>query len=283
MAGIRNKILLVFYVVVTGIVLLYFLFPTNAVKDHLASRINQNVSGAQVDIGSLGLRFPMSLSFGDVSVIKNGAVLFSVDRVKVSPKWFSLLTSRKAFRFKGLTYQGGFSGTFWAEFDGGGISGSASGSFSEIMLGQLPVLESQPRLDLSGNLSGSFQIEASTMAPANGSGNIVVTDCNLAFSESLQNIQRLLNIEQFEFEHIHADLFFEGGNLEIANGELEGAQMNGSVAGSIFIASPMSRSDMDLEIAVTPLLYSSLSEINELTFRVTGTFENPNFSPVPTR
>jgi hypothetical protein len=119
--------------------------------------------------------------------------------------------------------------------------------------------------------------------PATGSGEIVVSNCNLVLSEPLLDIQRLLNIDQLEFEHMQADLFFEDGSLEIQNGEFDGTQFSGSVSGTVFFRSPISRSDLNLEIAVTPLLYSNLSEINELTFRVTGTFENPSFSSVPTR
>jgi type II secretion system protein N len=283
MDGKRKKLLLAAYVVLTGIILLYVLFPANAVRDHLANRINRNISEARVGIGSLGLRFPFSLSLLDVTVSKNESVLFGADRVKISPKWFSLLSSRKAFRFKGKTYQGDFSGSVRTGSNGERMTASASGRFSEIMLGKLPLITNQSRMDLSGILSGSFEIDASTSEPTTGSGEIYVSDCNLVLSDPLLDIQRLLNIEKLEFAKIQADLLFEDGSLEIQNGLFEGTQFSGSVSGTVFFRSPVSRSDLNLEIAVTPLLYSKLSEINELTFRVTGTLENPNFSSVPTQ
>jgi len=283
MTGIRKKTLFGCYILATVVVLLYVLFPTDAVKDYLADRFNRNVSNVQVAIGSLGLRFPPSLSLREVTIFNNDATLLSVDRLRLSPRWLSLFSSRKGVRFRGQTCQGDISGSAWAEPNDGGQEASAAGTFSEIRLGLLQVLQEQSRLGLAGTLSGSFQIEVSSMQPVTGSGSIVVSDCSLALSDSLQDIQRLLNIQQLGFQRITADIDLEGSSLAIQNGVLEGSELSGTVSGSIFLESPVSRSDMDLEIAVTLLHSSTLSEINEVTFRATGTFENPRFDLVPAR
>lgn len=273
MTGFRKKILLGFYILAIGIVLLYVLFPADAVKNHLANKINRNVSEVQVAIGSLRLGFPPALTLKEVTFSKNGTLLGSMDILKLSPGWLSLFSSRKAFKFKGQAYQGDVSGSCRVSFENDGIEASASVNFSEIRLEQVPALKAQTRDGLTGALSGSFQADASSTNPAAGNGHIFISDCNFALPEPLMGIQQL------EFQRVEADFDFEGRKLEIRDGELDGTEFNGSVAGSIYFESPTAGSEMDLDIEVIPLLSSTLSEISEITVRATGTFEDPNIKP----
>lgn len=277
MTGIRKKILFGFYILAIGIILLYVLFPADAVKNHIANRINQIVSEVQVNIGSLRLGFPPALTLKEVTFSRNGAVLGSMDFLKLTPGWLSLFSGRKAFMFKGRTYQGSVSGHCRVAFKNDGIEASVSGDFSGIRLEQVPVLKAQTRDSLTGSLSGSFQADASSMDPATGNGHIFVSECNFVLPEALMSIQQL------EFQRVEADLNFEGRNLEIMDGEMDGTEFNGSVTGSIYFESPIAGSEMDLEIEVIPLLSSTFSEISGLTLRATGTFENPNLNIVPVR
>lgn len=277
MTGIRRKILYGFYILVIGIILLYVLFPTDPIRNHLVNRIDQNVSEVQVVIGSLRLGFPPALRLKDVSFSKNGTVLGSLDFLKLTPGWLSLFSGRKEFKFKGQTYQGSISGSGWVAFQNAEIEASASGSFSEIRLEQVPVLQAQTRIGLTGTLSGSFQADAASTTPVTSSGHVFISDCNFVLPVPL------MSIEQLEFQRVEADFDVEGRNLEIMDGELDGTEFNGNVAGSIYFESPISGSEMDLEIEVIPLLSSTLSEISALTVRATGTFENPNLNIVPAR
>lgn len=277
MTGIRKKILFGFYILVIGIILLYVLFPADAVRNHLANRINQNVSEVQVAIGSLRLGFPPALTLKEVTVSKNGTLLGSMDVLKLTPGWLSLFSGRKTFKFKGQTYQGSVSGSFWVAFKNHGIEASASGDFSGIRLEQVPVIKAQARVGLTGTLSGSFQADTGSVDPATGNGHVFISECNFVLPSALMSIQQL------EFQRVEADFDFEGRNLEIKDGELDGTEFNGNVAGSIYFASPIAESEMDLEIEVIPLLSSTLSEISGLTVRTTGTFENPNLNIVPVR
>lgn len=277
MTGMRKNILFGFYALLMGLVLLYVLFPADAVRDHLANRINRNLSEAQVTIGSLRLGFPPALSLGDTMISRNGAVLLSMERLKLTPDWLSLFSSRKAFRFSGRTCQGKVSGSFWVASNNDGLEASASGFFSEISLEQVPALQKQRRIDLTGTLSGSFQADTASMNTVTGRGNILVSDGFLVPPAPLLNIQR------FDFQRFEADFDFEGRALEIHDGELEGAEFDGTVSGSIYFETPFSGSEMELEIEVVPLLSSTASEANELKIRATGTFKDPKLTIVPVR
>jgi type II secretion system protein N len=154
--------------------------------------------------------------------------------------------------------------------------------FEKIRLDAPPSIE-RLKPDLTGVVSGSFDMVASGNDAVSGTGSIVVSNFSLALSDLAPGIRRLLNLERFEFERITADLFLNGNDLEIQNGEFDGPQLKGRVSGNIFLKYPMPASGLDLEVAATPLLYSTVSEINEFNFRVTGTFEKPKFSIVSTR
>ncbi len=277
MTGTRKKILFIFYILLTGLVLLYLLFPADAVRNDIANRIQQNVPNVQVTIGSLRLAFPPALSFGDVSFSSDGTILFSMDRLKLTPRWRTLLFSTKIFSFKGVAYHGMISGTLSAVMSGDSPVISATGSFSGIQLEQIPAVRKQTSSALSGSLSGNFHLDASSMNQPAFGGHISVSDCNFVPPFSFLDMKRL------DFDSIEADLDFDGDNLDIQGGNLVGPEMTGTVNGNIYFETPLSRSELDLDISVTPLQSSKFSGINVLTFKATETFENPKLTLVSTR
>lgn len=277
MTGTKKTALFILYILLTGTIMLYILFPSSAVKDHIANTINRNISDIHVDIGTLRLSFPPAVVLRDVTIEGDDNVLFFMERLKLTPRWHSMIFAKKALNFRANAYQGEISGSLSARTNREGAEVSASGTFSKMLLEQVPPVRAQLGDRLTGIVSGNFQLNAISHQPATGSGTIYVSDCSFIPSSSFMNLDRL------SFQQIEAEFDFDGNYLEILNADLQGTELTGSAAGSIVFWSPISRSKMNLEVAVTPLLSSSLSGINALTFRASETFENPRFSIVSSR
>ena len=277
MSDPKKTALFILYILVTGIVLIYVLFPSSAVKDHITNRINRNTTDLRVDIGDLRLVFPPAILLREVTIENNKNGLFFIDRLKLSPRWRSMMLARNALNFRAEAYRGEISGYLSTVTNKEGTQISATGTFSQMQVENIPVVSAQLGDHLTGILSGNFQLDTISPQPATGNGTVYISDGNLISPVSYLNLDRL------NFQRIEAEFSFDGNYLEILNAELQGPEMTGSASGTIFLESPISGSRMDIEIELTPLLSSSLSGINTLTIRAGETFGNPKMTIVQAR
>ncbi len=277
MTDAKKTALLTFYIFLTGTILLYILFPAGAVRDHITNRINQESPEAQLAIGTLGLSFPPSVLLTEVAIEINGDLFFVFDRLKLTPRWRSIFSAEKVFRFMAEAYGGEMSGFFSTGNNGGDGRLSASCLFSQMHLEEMPMISSHLGDRLSGILDGNFEMEAVPQQMATGSGNVFITNCNFLMPVSFLDNDRL------SFHQVEAEFALKDNNLDILNAEMQGPELTGKVSGCIFFETPIERSEMDLVIAVTPLLSSPLSEINALTFRAIETFDAPQLTIVSAR
>ncbi len=77
MTKTRKITLFVLYAVLVGALLLYVLFPSDAVRNAIVNRIQRDAPDLQLSIGDLKPKFPLALSMKDVIFSKKETVLFS--------------------------------------------------------------------------------------------------------------------------------------------------------------------------------------------------------------
>lgn len=276
MNATRKTALLIGYILLTGTIFLYFLFPSVAVKDHFTHRLNGELRDINIEIGDLRPVFPVSVSLDELTAEKNGTLLLSMDRLKLSPRWYSLLLSEKTTRFIADTCQGEVKGRASVSSTvqkGKTVNDiAASGTFSNIQLNEIPIIQTQFNDRLSGILSGDIQLQSITSTSAEGSGTFFISNCNFALPVTL------LNLEEIRIDHGEAEFEIHGNLIEILGAEVEGPELSGVATGAISIKFPISRSTMDLDVSITPLQSSTLSGIKALRLELSGTFENPKIN-----
>ena len=283
----RKKVLFVLYVVLIGVILLYALFPSDAVRNAIANRIQQAVPDLRVDVGDLNPAFPFSLSMEDVMFSKKGTPLFSADRLTLKPRWLSMLSSGKEIKVDAVAYGGKISGVISLMQGSENGSVSIKGTFSDLQLEQISALQENIDAGLSGSASGRLHLDDVSARQTFGSGSFSVTDCTVALPSPIMEIDRL------SFQKIDLAFDIEGNRVELQQGDFLGQELSAVVAGSISIESPADRSVMDLDIIVTPerlflsklddknsagLLTSLLSEQGSFNLGVTGSMASPRYT-----
>ena len=277
MTDFRKKILVACYIILAALFFLYHLFPEDSVRMYLSNRINRDLSNVQLAIGNLDLVFPLSLSLREVSVSNGDNVLMSLDRLKIKPRLFSLLSAHKRFTFKGESYAGTVSGNIDLKTGQDGMDITLSCNVSGMEMAQIPAIRTQQKLGFRGTLAGDFNLNATSMGLEAGDGNVMLTD--VSFTPTLP----LPGIDLLSFDQIDSNFTLDRNSLEIQNCNLDGPDVTAGITGNIFLDYPLPRSELNLEISASLLQSSTLSEINAYTFKVTGTFEAPKFAPVSTR
>ena len=87
MTDTRKKILVAVYVLLTGVVLLYILFPSDSVKNYIINTFHLNAPNMQMTVGSLRLTFPPGVSIRNIALLDNETEVLNLDQVSLYPKW----------------------------------------------------------------------------------------------------------------------------------------------------------------------------------------------------
>ncbi len=287
MTKTRKITLFVLYAVLVGALLLYVLFPSDAVRNAIVNRIQRDAPDLQLSIGDLKPKFPLALSMKDVIFSKKETVLFFADRLTLRPGWMSLFTSDKEIIFNAIAYQGNMSGVISSTRKSGSDIFSIKGIFSGLQLDRIPALQEQINIGLSGTASGQLHFDDVSVRETIGSGEVFVTDCVVIPSISM------IGLDTLNFNRIDLSFDVEGNKLELQKGDFQGPELSATLSGSIVFETPNDRSVLNLDITVTPqqqllskldntgsaeLFSSLLSEQDDFNLRVTGLLGTPRWA-----
>lgn len=278
------------YVVLVTAMLLYYLFPAQAVEEFLdnsVSRINPEFAFKAEKIRPwipAGLRITAGKIY--LSNTPDPAV-FKTDSFFIGPQILKLVKGEYSFDLDGKAYKGDINGTL--HFTGAEKDVFASEiTFRNFALAEYNFLTEKFKHRLSGNLSGEIAYSNKSAGTAGGSGrlDLRLRDGRLQFSVPLFNISSL------DLQSIKLEAELNRRQITIIKAELAGPEANGSMTGSIQLQKDISLSQLNLKGTLEPLpeFYKNHPEIRELLkamkkrvkrgqyfFTLTGTLGDPKF------
>jgi len=269
---------------------LYILFPSDAVKkfvEHKLGGINPDLS---ISIGNINPAFPPGVRLNTVSFYYVRSLLLDAETIKIVPKIFSVFSSKKAFSFKSVVYDGIINGKALIGSNAGHIKVDANLSgiqIKDIPAIQIPAGIEKEKYKITGILDGKV-----TYSNNKGSGRVAgakldVSDCRIKFKEPV------FNHENFTFSKIEADLAAIKKRLQIKSCTIEGDKVNASVSGSIVTKKYLGSSVLNLKgkIKLKPSFFGNMqknllasifpkkmSGNSSFSFKIGGTFDNPEFT-----
>ena len=277
------------YVVLVSLVLLYYLFPAQAVEevvDSSVSRMNPDL-GFKAD--SMGPWIPAGLR------IKSGRIyskdiqdppVFLADSMYIGPRIMQLLKGEYSIDLAGRAYNGDIKGLLHAKGEPG-ASFESRLSLNGLDVSEYEFLAAKLKHRVTGKLSGDIVYgRESANTPENGRAELRLT------GGQLQLETPLFGISSVDLQNI--DLLMELGNGEItiSRAELAGSEIKASLTGSIQLQPDMNQSLLNLKGTLEPLaeFYKNYPEIRELLksmrkrvrrgqyfFTITGTLGEPRF------
>lgn len=277
------------YVVLVGLLLLYFLFPVQAVEDIVdgsVSRVNPELGFKAVKI-SPSLPPGLSISGGKI-FFRNaaGPPVFAVDSMYIRPQVLKLFSGKYNVKLSGTAYKGDIKGTFRLG-DGDGKTLESELIFEELDIGSYDLLAQKLQHKLTGMFSGNVVFGRDSANEAgNGRADLKLTDGQLLFENPI------FGINSVDLQNIVLELELQNRNVTIVKGELTGPEMNAALAGSIQLQPDVKNSQLNLKGTLEPLpeFYRKYPEIRELLksmkkrvkrgqyfFAITGTLDQPRF------
>ena len=284
-----NKTTLFYTAYIIGITIffLWYLFPSDTLKDYLAYRLGQVNSDIDVTIDRISPVLPPGIKLHDVFISHQNMALFEVESLKIMPALGSLFSDTTAIDFKGSFYEGTLSGRAEINSSPEGRGIKVDSNFSGIQVQQISALQQLSDHEFSGGLGGNI-VYANGRTSAKMSGNLNMTNCRLELATAI------FNQDLFEFKNIDTDLALQNRTLVISGFKATGNQLDLNIDGNVQLnKSEPAKNALNLTGTVTPhhvfmakiekdiplnLLRKKKSGQTAISFKIDGTLDDPGFS-----
>ena len=281
----KKTLLYTAYIIGITVFFLYYLFPSEAVKDYVAYKMSRANPAISVTIDHVSPVLPPGIKLHDVGIAHGNKALIDLDSVKITPGLLSFFSSTKAARFKGRVNAGTVQG--WAEVDSRSDQRTEKieGTISGVQVQGIPALQRLSAHKISGNLGGDFMI-VGTGPNRSITGKLTLSDCRIDFD------QPVIGLSSLGFSNIDADLVLHKGTLVIKKCRARGNQLDADISGTIALNRGGHQNALNLNGSITPH-HALLAKIENsipadflrqkkagqtaISFMIGGTVEVPNF------
>ena len=286
MNNTRKWLLYATYIMVAAAFFIYYLFPSNTVKNYLTSNLNKAYPGIDVTIDHVKPAFPPGLRFYNVNFYHINDFLLDVEQIKIVPSFFSLFRSKTNFFFKGRTGEGIFEGKGELTKNRPSRKVIIDGKLSGIQIKEIAALKNLAGRNISGILNGDFTYRGDNKSGGNLRAKLIASDCELEL------LTPVFKLESLTFSKIAADLVMKNGELQVKQCIITGDQTDGSLSGSVTLKKPMGKSYLKLSGTIKPdpyfladlgkdlpanLLPKKIFGKNGFPIRIYGTLDKPRF------
>lgn len=269
------------YGVLITLGLLYFLFPSEALRDYLQAKADSTNSPLHLSIGSISPSLTFGLKFRKTELSRRAdpdKVLFRADRLLLRPTLWSFLRGKWRFCFNGETYGGVLKGC--VQFNKNGLEApfATSVSLKEIRIGEYDNLSTLIGRHIEGSLGGTMTYNGTNKSLIAGAG-----EANLRLSEGrVELLQPILSLDSIDFDQVLIKMILKDQKINVTHAELNGPNIRGTLSGTVSLRRDFLKSTLDLRGSINPFadrLESSTDTLEggTLPFTVRGTLTKPKF------
>jgi len=259
----------ILYGILITAVFLYYLFPSETVKNYIVSTVTDNNPGINLSIGTTKIGFPPAISCENLAVSfkdkKNSEL--KADVVKVRPALMNLLAGRLSLLLYANVYEGNVAASvsFENRMSTEGPMEVIIG-LDNINIGKCSYLRDASDRQIDGKLKGFLRLNGEHDKIMNSTGNAEFILVDL----SIRLLKNMFGFDTLTFDRIEISMSLKNRILKMNEINFAGKQVNGTLKGNIFLQRNVTQSRLalrgDIEI---PALNRKFS-----TF-LTGTLANP--------
>ncbi len=279
----------ILYGILITAALLYFRFPSEALKDYLETKADRSHPGFDLSIGHVSPSLPFGLKLLKTEFSQNAnpnKIIFRADRILVNPAIGSLVRGKLKLCFDGLTYDGVLKGC--VRFREASLKAPLSTTIAlkDIRIGEydLPNLIGR---HVEGSLGGTITYKGKLNPLIEGSG-----EADLRLSDGrLQLLQPILTLDSIDFNVVSIRMVLQNQKINLTRVELEGPTMRGTLSGVIRLRKEILKSSLDLRGTIEPFadffkslpgtrdtvkLFKQRLKRGTLSFIIRGTLTEPS-------
>jgi type II secretion system protein N len=279
------------YFICISAVLLYCLFPSDAVVDYLQVKAQNLNPSLSISIDRIKPWPLLKLRFTNVQVLHRDQPekkLFRTETLLVLPHARSFLRGTQSCSFRCTAYGGTIKGK--ASLNGSAAKAlNAEVELEAIRIGEYKDLRDLIGRSVDGVLSGTVSYTGPGQEVLNGSG-----EANFRLVDGrIELLSPLLTLESIEYSEVTIAMVLNRKRVNLTRADLEGPMLKGTVSGIIRLQEELENSNLDLKGRIEP--FPGLFEQAEgtqsvvkffrgrlrkgaLPFRIQGTIAHPRIT-----
>lgn len=278
------------YVVLVTMILLYILFPAEAVEEFIDNGISRMNPQLSFKAGQIGPWLPAGLRLVEAKVFSaddSQVPLFKAENFYAGPQVAELFKGGSRFQLDGKAYKGEMHG--WLDLPGKNIKSLAGEiNFKNFDLASHELLAQKTAYKVIGRAAGNitFSGNPDNIDDINGKVVLRLSDGQLQFQEPI------FGIASVDMKSVDFELELNNRKVNVIKAELAGSEIKGSLTGSIQLQKDFMQSSLNLKGTLEPLaeFYKNNPNIREILknmkkrvkrgqyfFAVTGTLNDPRF------
>jgi type II secretion system protein N len=287
MTSKKNVLLYSIYIVFVTAFFIYFLFPSAKIKEYITLNLNNTHPDINISLDQVKPAFPLGLRLQQVDLYHQNDFLLNAEHIRIAPDFLSLFRSKPIFVFKGRTYDGVLEGKgeFTEHISAGNVVIDAK--LSNVQINKVDTIQRLIGLKISGILNGDLTYHGGGKQRGNLRAKLDISDC------TIELLNPFFNLDSIVFNNIDTDFTVKNRKLQFKHCVFTGNQVNGSIAGSVTLTSPIGQSTIKLIGTVKPhqLFLTKLGEdfpVDQLPKKIFsktgfpvkffGTLDKPDFS-----
>ena len=278
------------YIIAAFIFFLYILFPSDAVKKYIETRLGEINPDLAISIDHIKPAFPPGVRLNAVSFYYIHSLMLDAETVKIVPGIFSLFSSKTTLSFKGVVYDGIINGK--ADIGNNAAHIKMDANLSGIQIEDIPAVKNlagieKEKYEVAGILNGMITYSTNKDSGRVMEAKLGISDCRVKLKDPV------FNHKDFTFSKVETDIATARKRLQVRNCTIEGDKVNASFTGSIYTKKDSGSSTLNLngEIKLKPLFFQNsdknilasifsekMSGNNSFFLKIGGTFNNPEFT-----
>lgn len=282
----RKFLLYLIYIFSVTVFCIYYLFPSDIVKDYVMSSFNTADSDINITIDHVRPAFPPGLKLFKVNLYHMNNAFFKTDQMKIVPKLLSLFRSRVIFFFKGSAFDGILEGK--GEFTKNRPAEDAIvvGKLSGISITEISAVKHFIGRNLTGMLEGDFTYRRGGKFKKDLVAKFIISD------GELELLMPVLNLENIPFSRVEADLRMRNQRFKVNRCTIASDPLEGSISGFVNLSDTLGQSRLRLSGVIKPnpeffsklagdlpanMLPKQIVGKNVVRIRIYGTLKEPRF------
>jgi type II secretion system protein N len=279
----------VLYAVILTVGLLYFRFPSDALKDYFQVQANRASPPLRFSVERIKPSIPPGLKFVKAGVsLKDPprSLILNADRLLIKPSLWSVFGGERKYSFHCIAYKGDVSGRINFQKDQAAGFVDTQMALRNIHLGDYAYVSSLMGRSVAGTLGGTISYRGQYNLLLNGSG-----EANLSLADGKLELARpFLTLESLDFDAMEIDMVLDKQSIRVTRLEFKGPQLQGTLSGTISLKREFAESVLDLKGTIQPFaaLFTSPADAEDtvaflrerlsegtFTFMIQGTMGNP--------
>jgi type II secretion system protein N len=241
----------IFYCIIITGGLLYYRFPSDALRDHLQIRANNLDNSVTLSIDWIKPWLPFGLKLGQTEISlkdKSSIKLFRADSLFVKPDVWSFFKGKSKYCFDCLAYGGDVRGCVYLKKNSMEAPFDTEIELKNIQIGNYEHLKDLIGWQVDGILYGTifYRGQHKNLMDGTGEANLKLLD------GKVELLVPILGLESIEFHEIKSDMVLKKQVINLKRFELTGPLLKSTLSGTIRLKKEFMKSTLNLKGTIEP-------------------------------